>query len=314
MVVMDIQGCSLTSLTGDLLSYLSQSGALQTDHYPNVLKRVFVVNCPFFVAGAWSMIKGIVPESVHVEILSSSSALEAMRKYINEDQIPTEYGGSSPYALGEHPYELALKGVVTKAGESDYTDVEAPTLVVEPIVDRSFSFNHNEQQRVYYEPKKDMKTEISSSDMIKPKKSSLISANVHPLRRRLSSRDESREDTLPLTDDFYVQNQPSGGDGGILLIVSIMYVSWCAVQAAIETTVPLWLLSPAILGGLGYAPSRSGMALFSTSIVLLWLTRTKVARVVSRIPSKDPMRAFRIAVGSEAALLALLPLVPSLVT
>jgi hypothetical protein len=312
MVVMDIQGCSLTSLTGDVMSYLSQSSALQTDHYPNVLKRVFVVNCPFFVAGAWSMIKGIVPESVHVEILSSSNALEAMRKYIDEEQIPPEYGGSSPYALGEHPYELALQDVVQKAGESECNDVEAPTLVVEPIVDHSYSFNRNEQRRVYDESKKDMINERASTDMLKPKKSSLISANVRPLRRRLS--DERREECLPLNGDFAVQDRPSGGDGGILFMVSIMYVSWCAVQGAIETTVPLWLLSPAILGGLGYAPSRSGMALFSTSMVLLWLTRTNVARAVSQIPSKDPMRAFRIAVGSEAALLALLPLVPSLVT
>jgi len=54
------------------------------------------------------MIKGIVP---------SSNALEAMRKYIDDDQIPPEYGGSSPYAFREHPYEVGLNDLVEKAGE-----------------------------------------------------------------------------------------------------------------------------------------------------------------------------------------------------
>lgn len=377
MVVMDIQGCSLTSLTGDVMSYLSQSSALQTDHYPNVLKRVFVVNCPFFVAGAWSMIKGIVPESVHVEILSSSNALEAMRKYIDDDQIPPEYGGSSPYALGEHPYEVGLNDLVKKAGESQCDDTKAPTLASEPILDSSFSFDHGERRRVNDEPKTGTKDERKFSEMSKSNESSLISPNIRPLRRRLSSRDERSEESIldssfsfdhserrriydepkmgknyerevskmvrpknsslispsvlplrrrlssrdeiidessPFTDDFDIRDTSSGSDGKILFMVSILYISWCAVQGVMETTIPLWLLSPAMLGGLGYTPSRSGMALFSTSMVLLWLTRTKVARVVSHIPNKDPMRAFRIAVGSEAALLALLTLVPSLVT
>ena len=318
MVVMDVKGASVTSLTGDVLSYLSQSGALQSAHYPNVLKRVFVVNCPFWLAGAWSTVKGIVPESVHVEILSESNALEVMRKYIDDDQIPVEYGGSSPYPLGQHPYELGCFTVAEKAGTFERDEI-VDSIPEEPVLDSSYSFDHNEQRWVHDESANDVGSR-QVSDMVKSaswrtelKKSPLVSPNVQPLRRRTLSTDSQRQERLSLIVDDE-DGEAEGGEGDILFLVSFMYTCWCAVQSAVETAVPLWMLSPALLGGLGYAPSRSGMVLFSVSMVLLWNLRTKVARVVSQIPNKSPMRAFRIAVGSEAMCLALLFIIPSKTT
>lgn len=315
MVVMDVKGASVTSLTGDVLSYLSQSGALQSAHYPNVLKRVFVVNCPFWLAGAWSTVKGIVPESVHVEILSESNALEAMRKYIDDDQIPAEYGGSSPYALGQHPYETGCFDVAEKAGTFERDEI-VDSISEEPVLDTSYSFDHNEHRWVHDDPEND--TRDAPKRLERP--SLVSSASSQPLRRRTLSTEDPREhEFVPLMvedggSQVDVVVGGGGGEGEILFLVSFMYTCWCAVQGAIEVTVPLWMLSPSLLGGLGYAPSRSGMVLFSVSMVLLWNMKTKVARLVSQIPSKSPMRAFRIAVGSEAACLALLFIVPSITT
>jgi len=112
MVVMDVKGAHISCLTPDVLHYLSQSGALQSAHYPHVLQRVFVVNCPTWAIAVWSMVKTVVPESVHVEILSEHNTVEALRQYIDDEEIPREYGGSSFFALGEHPYELGLKELV----------------------------------------------------------------------------------------------------------------------------------------------------------------------------------------------------------
>jgi len=320
MVVMDVKGASVTSLTGDVLSYLSQSGALQSAHYPNVLKRVFVVNCPFWLAGAWSTVKGIVPESVHVEILSESNALEAMRKYIDDDQIPAEYGGSSPFALGQHPYETGCFDVAEKAGTFERDEI-VDSIPEEALLDTSYSFDHNEQRWVH-EPENDDHDAREVTEMVNTaswrtelKTSPLVSSSAHPLRRRSLSADAQGRECLPVIGDSDGRvGAADGGEGEILFLVSFMYTCWCAVQGAIETAVPIWMLSPAVLGGLGYAPSRSGMVLFSVSMVLLWNMRTKVARVVSQIPNKSPMRAFRIAVGSEAMCLALLFVVPSKTT
>lgn len=315
MVVMDVKGASISSLTGDVLSYLSQSGALQSAHYPSVLKRVFVVNCPFWLAGAWSTVKGIVPESVHVEILSESNALVALQKYIDDDQIPPEYGGSSPYALGQHPYETGCFEVAEKAGTFERTQV-GDSIPVEPaVLDNSYSFDHKEQSWThdeFIENRDNTFRDVSNvSKIVDDASWRKEPKTTKPLRRRTFSQENRREEIIPMIDNSDDRVCADGGEGGILFLVSFMYIFWCSVQGAIETVVPLWLLSPALLGGLGYSPSRSGMVLFSVSMVLLWNMRTKVARVVSQLPNKSPMRAFRIAVGSEAMCLALLFMIPS---
>ena len=330
VVVMDVRGASVTSLTGDVLRYLSQSGALQSAHYPNVLKRVFVVNCPFWLAGAWSTVKGIVPESVHVEILSESNALEAMRKYIDDDQIPEEYGGSSPFALGEHPYEIGCFEVAEKAGTFARNKV-VDSIPEKPFLGTSHSLDHSEQQLFHDDPAEckmvssaPWRTELEMSSLVSPSEQPLRrrtssqdlpgEQDYQPLRRRASSQGAPEEQCFSLSRDSDSRVGEAGDEGEILFLVSFMYTAWCAVQGAIEVAVPLWMVSPALLGGLGYAPSRSGMVLFSISLVLLCLMRTKVAHVVSQIPSKAPMRAFRIAVGSEAVILSILFIVPSYTT
>lgn len=52
------------------------------------------------------------------------------------------------------------------------------------------------------------------------------------------------------------------------------------------------------------------MAMFSSAMVLLWLLRTKASTVLSQISTKAPMRSFRIAVGTQAALLCILAIIP----
>jgi hypothetical protein len=112
MVVMDVQGFGLNNLSKDVLTYLQRAGEVNKSHYPLCTKRAFVVKTPYFLAGCWSGLKTLLPESVQVDILSESKYANALREFIDDDQIPREYGGSSPYRLGEHPYELSLKALV----------------------------------------------------------------------------------------------------------------------------------------------------------------------------------------------------------
>jgi hypothetical protein len=117
-VVMDVSGAGLSHLNGDVLKYLKRAGDINSQHYPLSMKRAFLVNSPFWLAGAWSGLKSILPASVPVDILSPTNYPSALRHYIDEDQIPIEYGGTSPYKLGEHPYELELKILVDEAASS----------------------------------------------------------------------------------------------------------------------------------------------------------------------------------------------------
>lgn len=104
-VVMDIKGVSLSVFSGDVLRYLKQAGDINSAHYPMSMQRALVVNAPFWIAGAFTTIKAILPNSVQVDLLSTKNQTERLREYIDDDQIPPEYGGSSLYGLGDHPYE-----------------------------------------------------------------------------------------------------------------------------------------------------------------------------------------------------------------
>jgi len=112
MVVMDVQGFGLNNLSKDVLSYLKQAGEVNKAHYPLCTKRAFIVKASYFLAGAWTTLKGILPDTVQVDLLSESKYLNALREFIDDDQIPPEYGGTSPYRLGQHPYEISLRQLV----------------------------------------------------------------------------------------------------------------------------------------------------------------------------------------------------------
>merc|ERR1719223_2371557 len=71
-----------------------------------------LLQSPFWLSGSFGVIKNILPLSTKAEILSASNQLEGLLEYIDEDQIPKGYGGSSPYPLGQHPFELELRGLV----------------------------------------------------------------------------------------------------------------------------------------------------------------------------------------------------------
>ena len=308
MVVMDISGASITSLSTDVLSYLKRAGEINGSYYPMSMKRAFLVNSPFWLSGAWSTVKGILPESVTADILSTKKYPDALREYIDDDQIPPEYGGSSPYKLGEHPFEKELIQLVE---DTKHLDVNP-----EPV---DFASGYvGSRRNSYSERLNDVPDPSTSWDAQAP-----MSPPAPAVRRRAQSTEGSQ-----LTNKFAImesssyhedddddsyhgeKGDSSGGEYGIFVIVSAMYAFWGATQGIIETAIPFWILVPTTLGGLGYAPSRSGVALFCSLMMLLWVMRTKVSRVISKIPSKAPMRAFRIGAGAEACLLLLLATVP----
>jgi hypothetical protein len=304
MVVMDVKGAGLSHLSGDVLSYLKNAGDINNNYYPLTMKRAFIVKSPFWLAGVWSSIKGIIPDSVTVDLLSSHQYLSAMREYIDDDQIPHEYGGSSPYKLGEHPFELELLKLVEEADKGEELMEE---LAMETKPETAHSLDQNTST---------WKTEVDESSTLHGSTSSdsQVTSGLHPRRRRAAPT--SSNVFVPTGDDNDddVNDGKKGaimkGEAEIFIIVSVMFALWSAIQGLVETAIPLWILIPPELGGLGYAPSRSGVAMFCSSMVLLWVMRTKVSKVISIIPTKAPMRSFRIGVGAESALLLLLATVP----
>ncbi len=131
-VVMDLKGVSLSVLSGDVVRYLKQANHLNNAHYPTCLKGLYLANSPFWLAGAFHAIKkmGVLPRNANIEVMSSSSQGEILKKYIDANQIPNEYGGSSTIELGNHPFELDLWDLVKKNSsqwEDTSSDMEKVT-------------------------------------------------------------------------------------------------------------------------------------------------------------------------------------------
>jgi len=225
LVVMDVKGAGLSHLSGDVLTYLKGAGHINNSHYPLTLKRAFLVNSPFWLAGAWKSVKGILPDSVHVDLLSSHQYPKILKGFIDEDQIPREYGGSSEYALGQHPYEKALYHLIDEAAKEDGTSTLNFSHANESTWSRGTSPNSRPQAR-------------------------RRRLNVHMISSPSPAIDDGEvDDEDGKKKSGYRRETPIATD--VLTIVSALFAVWTSLQGMIEIAIPLWLMTPPELGGLG---------------------------------------------------------------
>lgn len=114
-IVIDVKGADISLFRADVFSFLKSMIDRSTSHYPAMANACLVINAPFWVSGVFATIKPLLPDSLSVEIVSEANTLATLRKYVDEDQIPVEYGGSCPYPLHQHPLELRLHEVAKEA-------------------------------------------------------------------------------------------------------------------------------------------------------------------------------------------------------
>lgn len=303
VVVMDVTGLSLSVLSGDVLRYLQQAGAINSAHYPLSTTMALLINSPFWLSASFSTIKSILPENTKADILSGKTQLENLRKYIDDDQIPPEYGGSSPYALGEHPFEKDLEKLVeSQMNNIDDDDDDDDLCLMSHSKALGAIDAHNELQ---------YPSEYSQTDPLQDYKFAQVDFVSDSSRLNSSSYEPSYDYDKVEVQKVVLRrewtNKKYYAEEYILMMISIIHLIWCAAQGSLETLLPIWLLAPKDIGGLAFEPRMSGFALFTASIVVMWLLRSKVARRIASIPHIAPMCGYRIGVGSEVFLLMLIP-------
>lgn len=284
MVVMDVKGAGLSQLSGNVARYVKKAGDINSAHYPTSMKRAFLINAPFWLGGAWSGIKGILPDSVQVDILSERMYHTALLEYIEDDQIPPEYGGSSPYKLGEHPFEVDLKNLVERAADapSEELDKYRPPLVICTSASDAGSSDDPQDQVPALLQSPTVTSTTNSNGMI-------------PLRRRIHSVDKTS--TIKYSEDSWKGHRYSSPqllDFRRSIILTGINAGTHALLAALELAIPIWLLSPNSFGGLAFSPFRCCALLLAASFVVLWLSRRSVAGSVACRSRKHPLLFLRL--------------------
>lgn len=270
VVVMDISGASPSLLSGDVMTYLSRAGEINSLHYPGSMRRAIAVQCPFWLGAAWGAIKGVMPASVTVDLLSTAKTMEGgLKEYIDEDQIPVEYGGKSKFKLGEHPFETGLRKLVETQPSEDIEDDEYSV----PEVDA-------------FRPEEPETSHFNDYPIVQPRNQQHVQFKEDIPPAEIPQKHAIEWDDLD--DDF------------VLIVATILFILAHMLIGATELALPLLLIIPP-KQGIGFESRQVGMTLFATCVAVLWLLRrTRISSRITSITEKSPLSAFRIGLGSSA--------------
>lgn len=120
-------------------SFLHTYTQTLNNHYPERVLRILVVNAPRYVPSLFplpapfskleltllpfppnsffgpifKLLSTVMPASLRDQ-LQICSSIEDIEKFISLDVLPPEYGGKSPFKLGEAEEEVSLRALVMK--------------------------------------------------------------------------------------------------------------------------------------------------------------------------------------------------------
>ena len=322
MVVMDVSGAGPSMLSGDVLRYLKRAGETNSAHYPSTIKRAFVVNSPFYLAGIFSGIHNILPESVHVELLGGSTQIQHLTEFIDLDQIPKEYGGTSQYALDQHPFEIGM----TKLADSSNDNLR----------DKEEATGHDKgctvPALVTLESTSDSATTSATPSVDGDDEDGKLvdipfgSPSSQPVQRasRRSSAESPHNAVNPAISNHGIKPQTLSKSAAAAeiakrratTITSILSIINGASTCILECTVVLWMLSPRVVGGLRYGLVMITSVTAIASLLLFWrctvmsppgMTLFGQSQHMGKASAFHPARRLRIGSGSAAFFSIALP-------
>eukprot|EP00956_Cyclotella_meneghiniana_P023192 scaffold44700_cov81-Cyclotella_meneghiniana.AAC.8 len=266
VVVMDISGASPSLLSSDVMSYLSRAGEINSLHYPGSMRQAVAVQAPFWLGAAWGAIKNVMPASVTVDLLSASKTMEGgLKEYIDADQIPREYGGTSRFRLGEHPFEVGLGKLVETQPTDDF---------------------HDEEDELHDIAQGEASMTPLHSTLEEPSRySKLLNDNM------------GTDNSLPKPQVIEWDDLDSDY---VLMVATILFVMMHMLIGGIELVLPLLLVIPP-KQGVGFETGKTAITSFATCMAILWLSkRTRVSSRITTIIEISPLSAFRIGLGSNS--------------
>ncbi|XP_054851887.1 SEC14-like protein 2 [Eublepharis macularius] len=94
-MIYDFEGLGLKHLWKPAVDAYGDLLAMFEENYPESLRRIFVIKAPRLFPVAYNLVKHLLSEDTRNKIvILGSNWKEVLRKHIDPDQIPVEYGGT----------------------------------------------------------------------------------------------------------------------------------------------------------------------------------------------------------------------------
>ncbi len=99
-VIIDLIG--RVHISPSVLSLLKTRARLEEDHYPEVVRRIFLINVPAAFTAIWQVVAYFLDEGTRTKFqLLSSSYLGTLLQFVAAEQLPGFLGGSLVDANGD---------------------------------------------------------------------------------------------------------------------------------------------------------------------------------------------------------------------
>lgn len=173
VLVVDASGWNMHLATSDAFAFIKGMAVTDSDHYPERLGAMFIINAPSMLYFAWRIVQGFLDSATKEKIKILSSDMNEWKhvllQYIDEDEIPMQYGGKARDFTAEEAISA-----MNPANSILYTDIAEfkDNYVNYSLNDTNKLFNNSnssdnkslhscdekqkklpEQQRVYYQDK-----------------------------------------------------------------------------------------------------------------------------------------------------------------
>ncbi|CAM9560598.1 unnamed protein product, partial [Phaeothamnion confervicola] len=116
VTVLDVSGLGMADMGGEAFGFMKQATKIIQEHYVERSNKLFVVNAPSYFSLVWKGIRPMLNENTQakITILGKRGFEKELQKYIAVENIPKEYGGTCPLALGESEEEQAMRDYVER--------------------------------------------------------------------------------------------------------------------------------------------------------------------------------------------------------
>jgi len=101
-VLVDLKGYNMRLASSSTLAVLHKRTRLEEDNYPEVVKRLFLINTPSLFASAWGIVAFFMDEGTRNKVqLVGADYLGTVLKYVESGNVPSFLGGSLADCRGD---------------------------------------------------------------------------------------------------------------------------------------------------------------------------------------------------------------------